>query len=87
MTDGFRTAAHRLESGLVRLARGDTSALSKRQRMNESLGTDQLQASRLTTIGLPDIRRSQWPKRLALTGLILISECSRSVVLKNRLSE
>ena len=23
------------------------------QRMNESLGTDQLQASRLTTIGLP----------------------------------
>lgn len=43
------------------------------QRMNESLGTDQLQASRLTTIRLPDIRRSRWPQPLALTGLILIS--------------
>ena len=44
-----------------------------RQRMNERLDTEQLQASLLTTIGLPDIRLSRWPKRLALTGLILIS--------------
>ena len=44
-----------------------------RQPMNESLGTDQLQASRLTTIGLPNIHRGRWSKRLALTGFILIS--------------
>jgi hypothetical protein len=31
MTNDVRTAAHRLESGLVRLARRGTSALSKRR--------------------------------------------------------
>jgi hypothetical protein len=31
MTNGTTTAAHRLESGLVRLARRGTSALSKRR--------------------------------------------------------
>jgi DNA-binding winged helix-turn-helix (wHTH) protein len=75
------------DDGRPSIAMEHIEGVTLRQRMNESLGTDQLQASRLTTIGLPDIRRSQWPKRLALTGLILISECSRSVVLKNRLSE
>jgi len=50
-----------------------TEGVTLRQRMNETLGMDQLQARGLMTIGLPDIRRSRWPKRLALTGLILIS--------------
>src|SRR6185369_7738209 len=43
------------------------------QGMNESAGSDQLQAGHLKKIGLTDIRRSSWPKRLALTGLILTS--------------
>ena len=61
------------DDGRPSIAMEHIEGVTLRQRMNESLGTDQLQASRLTTIGLPDIRRSRWPKRLALTGLILIS--------------
>jgi DNA-binding winged helix-turn-helix (wHTH) protein len=61
------------DDGRPSIAMEHIEGVPLRQRMNESLGTDQLQASRLTTIGLPDIRRSRWPKRLALTGLILIS--------------
>jgi len=61
------------DDGRPSIAMKDIVGVTLRQRMNESLDPDQLQASRLTTIGLPDIRRSRWPKRLALTGLILIS--------------
>jgi len=43
------------------------------QGMNEGPGSDQLQAGHLKEIGLTDIRRSRWPTRLALTGLILTS--------------
>lgn len=60
------------DDGRPSIAMGHIEGVTLRQRINESLGTDQLQASRLTTIGLPDVRRSLWPKRLALPGLILI---------------
>src|SRR5882762_3539318 len=39
---------------------------------DQAINTDQLQASRLTTVGLPSVRRSPWARRLALAALLLI---------------
>jgi serine/threonine protein kinase/Tol biopolymer transport system component len=38
---------------------------------DRSIDTDQLEANRLTTVGLPDTRRRRWPIRLGLTALVL----------------
>jgi eukaryotic-like serine/threonine-protein kinase len=59
LTDGSRTASG---SDFVGSATGNDRAID----------TDQLQASRLTTVGLPTARSSRWPTRLGLAALLLV---------------